>query len=559
MPPDTTPLDPDDERTALRKRVAELEAMLALGLTGRARAETALEKETLRRRILMNQSRDGIVILGQDHKVVEANRSFADMLGYTPDEMLSLHTWDWEAVMDEAAIRAAFSDLTAVNTTFETVHRRKDGSTLDVEISAAGTMVLDEPLIMAVVRDVGERKRTQAALVAAKEQAEAASRTKSEFLANMSHEVRTPINGIMGMLQLMAATSLDAEQREYQQNALRSAKRLNQLLADILDLSKIESGKLPVCNAAFTLEAIRESVLELFALPAREKGLDLSFRLEPGVPATVVGDESRLRQILFNLVGNAVKFTPAGGVAVEVCALGGPDRDLIRLLFTVRDTGIGIDEALLATIFEPFVQGDGSYVRRYQGAGLGLAIVRRLSQLMGGDLSIESAPGEGTAVHVCLPFAPPAEAAATETAGPGPDPAGQQAAHILVAEDDEVNMRCILGILTKWGHAATGAENGREVLRMAGQGAFDLILMDIQMPVMDGVEATRRIRNGEAGGIDPHIPIVAMTAHAMPGDRETFLAAGMDGYVAKPMDVATLRRAIASALGRSGGGMSPAC
>jgi signal transduction histidine kinase len=373
--------------------------------------------------------------------------------------------------------------------------------------------------------------------------AEASNRAKSEFLANMSHEIRTPLNGILGMLQLLGATPLGMEQREYVQAAVKSSKRLTRLLSDILDLSRVEAGKLVLEKSEFSLKSQEESVLELFTEAANEKGLELDVLFAPRLPAAVIGDDARLRQILFNLVGNAIKFTRKGYVRVEASPLENSRDHRLRILFTVKDTGVGIPEDRLQDIFEPFVQADGSYTRRFQGAGLGLSIVRKLVRLMDGELALESAEGEGTTVYLSLPFALPGPRHdQAEAAAPGAAPRIKRPLRVLFAEDEEVNLMAGKRMLEKSGYAVTTATNGHEVLKLLAERDFDLIIMDVQMPGLDGVEATKRIR--ACGAAYANIPIIAMTAYAMTGDKEKILAAGMDDYLAKPVDLAGLNDVI---------------
>ena len=381
-------------------------------------------------------------------------------------------------------------------------------------------------------------------LLAARDKAEKGNRAKSEFLANMSHEIRTPLNGILGMLQLMETTALNGEQKEYLFAAMQSSRRLTRLLADILDLSRIEAGKLAIHEKDFEVSGLGDSVLELFSPTARSKGLMLECLIGEGVAPRLSGDEVRIRQILFNLVGNAVKFTQAGHVRVEVAELAMLDPSQARLLFTVSDTGIGIPDELLKDIFEPFSQEEGTYTRRFQGAGLGLSIVRKLIGIMDGELCIDSLKGRGTTVTFTLPFKRPLSPHDDDARVRGVARSPGRPLRVLLAEDDQVSVITCQRMLEKLGHEAVAASDGQEALQLLAQGDFDLVLMDVQMPVMDGVEATRAIRTQSRFGDKRRIPIVAMTAYAMTGDREKFLEAGMNGYIAKPVDKAALEEVI---------------
>jgi CheY-like chemotaxis protein len=360
----------------------------------------------------------------------------------------------------------------------------------------------------------------------------------------MSHEIRTPLNGIMGMMQLLKTTRLDAEQSEYIQLATTSAERLTRLLADILDISSIEAGKLTFRENAFPVAMLCASVQELFGLTAREKGLDLKCEVAPDVPPTMLGDETRILQIIFNLIGNALKFTNAGRIHLRIEMVRPQIGTDERIHFSIADTGIGIPQEKLGNLFQPFFQVDGSNTRQYQGAGLGLAIVHRLVNLMHGNVDIQSEPGRGTTVHVTLPF----KAAANAPLGSSPDlpsaGSSKRSLNILLAEDDVSNQFVIRALLEKAGHAVVLAENGQQALAALAVRDFDLILMDVQMPVMDGVEATRAIRTSATLGPKAGIPIIALTAYAMLGDREAFLEAGMSEYLSKPFDMKDLDRII---------------
>ena len=515
-------------------------------ITERKLRREAIKREMKRHEILMESSNDGILVINTEHRIVEANRRFCEMLGYSREETVGMYTWEYEAYLNEEAIRQDFSDFTQVNAVLESRHRRKDGTFVDVEVSLTGGDVMGERLALAIVRDISERKRVQAELRRSKEKAEAASKAKSEFLANMSHEIRTPMNGILGMLQLLQTTNLDLEQTDYIRTAIQSSKRLNRLLSDILDLSRVEAGKLSLQSVSFDLGDCLRQVGELFEFSGREKGVVLDIHADPGITNRLIGDPTRLQQVLINLVGNAFKFTTVGTISVDAASLSSLTPGTQRVLFVVSDTGEGIPENKLGFLFSPFTQAHQGYTREHQGAGLGLSICKRLIELMGGSMVFDSMPGEGTTVYFSLSFqkdALPEDAPIPLPAAAQTRPARNLA--ILLAEDDRVNQIATKRLLEKMGHSVESAGNGAEALDILRDADFDLVLMDIQMPVMNGVDAIRAIREGRAGERHETIPIIALTAYAMAEDEARISGAGTDGYLSKPVGVGDLRAALA--------------
>ena len=482
-----------------------------------------------------------VVITDPNGAIEYVNLKFTEVTGYTAEDAIGQNPRILKSgeQPDEFYKKLWGTIASGSEWQGEITNKKKSGE-LYIEQAFISPIRDDKGVIshfVAVKEDVTERKRTEQELKKSTATAEAANRAKSEFLANMSHEIRTPMNAIIGFSHLCLQSELQAAQRDYLEKVYRSANSLLGIINDILDFSKVEAGKLEVEKVSFHLDEVLRGVSDVVSIRAEEKGLEFLFKSGREIPRSLVGDPLRLGQVLNNLVGNAIKFTEAGEVAVQV-KIESQSPGHVVLGFTVRDTGIGLTPEQVGKLFQSFSQADASTTRKYGGTGLGLAISKQLVELMGGTMWVESAPGKGSVFAFNLPFACPPEDAVPEAGAAEAAPAsiaglsGLSGLRVLLAEDNEFNRQLAIALLTRAGIEVSLAHDGIEAVKAVQQQEFDAVLMDIQMPNMDGFEATRNIRKNPALA---RLPIIAMTANAMAGDREQCLAAGMNDYIAKPI------------------------
>jgi PAS domain S-box-containing protein len=559
-----------DHQDHLEKLVRERTADLILAneqlrqeIAERKRVEQALRESEERFSTAFRTSPAAIAISTlEEGRFIDVNDQLLALSGYSRDEVIghtAIELGMWPSLMDRERVVQALRAHGSVRD-LEFKIRTTSGEPRDLLGSWELIELNGEPCVLSLASDITERKRLeeeQRARVAA----EAASRAKSEFLANISHEIRTPMNGIIGMTQLTLRTQFNGQQREYLGMVMTSADALLRIVNDLLDLSKIEAGKLELEQIAFDLRRSLQDTLDLFAVQARQKGVALACEIAPDLPNALVGDPGRLRQILVNLVGNALKFTDAGQISITVSSQQSPRGYLVgsqqswndnlqsticNLQFTMRDTGIGIPPEQQQLIFEPFAQAHPSASRGFGGAGLGLAICQNLVALMGGRIWVESQVGRGSTFHFSvhlgrceLPEAihehEPVVVHAQPSSAVPRTPGGRQL-RILLAEDNPINRQLAIALLEEAGHSVTAVSDGAQALAALDRVSFELILMDVQMPELGGLATTAVIRAREQAS-GAHTPIIAMTARAMHGDRERCLAAGMDGYISKPLDI----------------------
>jgi len=541
--------------TALRDAQDAIIGYLLIGTDNTARKLVEAEQKKLDQRLrdqqfytrsLIESNIDALMTTDPSGIITDVNKQMEALTDCTRDELIGapFKNYFTDPERAEAGIKRVLSEKKL--TDYELTACARDGKRTVVSYNATTFYDRDRTLqgVFAAARDVTERKQVEAELKQAKAVAESASQTKSDFLASMSHEIRTPMNAIIGIADLLAKTSLTPEQDKYVQIFRRAGDNLLHLINDILDLSKVEASQLELERTRFSLNDLLGKVTEMVGVPAQDKGLTLVCETAAGIPGDLIGDPTRLRQVLLNLLGNAIKFTESGEVALRVTRDAEfPDPGALR--FTIADTGIGIPRDKLGAVFDRFTQADSSTTRRYGGSGLGLTISKRLVELMGGRISVESTAGEGSVFAFTVPLEIWAGAAgdADVAARTGPE-APLRALRILLVEDSPDNRTITVAYLRDTPYRIESAENGAVAYEKFVAGHHDLVLMDRQMPVMDGLAATRAIRAWEKAQGRAPTPIIALTASALKGDQEKFVAAGCTAFLTKPIKQDVLLQAI---------------
>ncbi len=528
------------------KRDADGKPVRMIGTHSDITERILVQEKLLKLSKAVENSPASVVITDLNGTIEYVNPKFTKVTGYTAQEAIGQNPRILKSgTFSQKVYEKLWQTILAGEVWQGEFHNKKKSGESYFEAATISPIRDDKGNIayfVAVKEDITERKRTEQELKKSMAAAEAANSAKSEFLANMSHEIRTPMNAIIGFSHLCLQSRLEPEQQDYLEKVYRSANSLLGIINDILDFSKVEAGKMEVEKIPFRLDTVLRSAADIASVRAGEKGLALRFDKEPGIPLTLVGDPLRLGQVLNNLIGNAIKFTEAGEVTVRI-GVESQDSGHFVLGFTVRDTGIGMTTEQVGKLFQSFSQADTSTTRKYGGTGLGLAISRRFVELMGGTMWVESTPGEGSVFAFNLPFVSQHEELTVDTGIPSvPALASLSGLRVLLVEDNELNRQLATKLLMRAGIEVSTANDGAEAVQAVQQQKFDAVLMDVQMPNMDGMEATRAIRKNPALA---ELPIIAMTANVMTGDRERCLAAGMSDYLSKPIHHNVLYAAIA--------------
>ncbi|SMF30066.1 response regulator [Desulfovibrio gilichinskyi] len=517
----------DNMVNLLRKREKERNNALA-----------SVRESNERSRTLLLNTPSGICLVNPVSQFIEfMNPAFMDIFNVHDENLKNLQLKAFHPQKDSTKVDKIFEKHILHEISFSPAlpAMTLNGREICVDVSSAIVTINGRNLLALFFTDITAHKHSENELIGAKEVAERANRVKDEFLANISHEIRTPLNGVMGTLQLMQETPLDSEQESYVEIALGSSNNLLKVLNDLLDFSKIEAGKLDIIEEPFELESLIEESVNLFQFQARENNISFHSHIDPSTQKFYIGDIGRIRQILFNLIGNSIKFTESGSIAVQVYSLPHRDPNKERLFFSVEDTGVGISDDKIGYIFESFTQVDGALSRKHQGTGLGLPIVKRLVNLMGGNITVETEVGVGTTILFCV-LVTKTDYIDIQDKKDHQRKKSDTPLRILLVEDEMVNRIMAQKLLEKAGHSIICAQNGEECLEKLRKHSFDVILMDVQMPVMDGFETTNIIRNSKEFSKIAEIPIVALTAHASNKDLNKAKLTGMDEFVSKPFN-----------------------
>jgi PAS domain S-box-containing protein len=503
--------------------ILRISANLLSATIAQAEARRIIQDSERMFRTLIEGASDGILI-SQGGITLDANDSLCRMFGYQAEEIKGKYVLEF--VTEESRPSSLEKIENGYSRPYESVGLKKDGSHFDLEILGKTLEINGEKIRMTTIRDISEKKLIESALKDSELKSREATKAKSEFLANMSHEIRTPLNGVLGMAGLLSDTHLDEQQKSYVDIIRNSGDSLLAIVNDILDFSKIEAKKLTFENISFDLKKSVEDIKQILSYALKQKGLDLEIEIDPKLSMFVLGDPTRLRQILMNLVGNAIKFTPKGSVIIRAWH----KNELTR--FEIIDTGIGIPAAGIKNMFQAFSQVDSSTTRKFGGTGLGLSICKELVEAMQGHIGVDSIEGVGSTFWFELPLPADQKNDPQKINSKNVVTLSSRKLRILIAEDNNVNSLIARKMVEKLGHTVNLVANGREAIEALQLAPYDLILMDCQMPEMDGFAATQAIRSAKN-----NIQIIAMTAHAMAGDRERCLAVGMDDYVTKPMKI----------------------
>lgn len=540
------------------RQLSESNARLELEIAEHRRLEDMLREANRYNRSLIEANPDPLVAIGRDGRITDVNSATEGATGYSREDLIGTDFSDYftEPEMARAVYRKVF--LEELVQDYELGLRHRDGDSVPViynasvyrdhagEISGVFAAARDISVLKRVEEELREHRgqleelvsQRTAQLVLAREEAEAANKAKSAFLANISHEIRTPINGIVGLVELLKSSELTDEQLEWLDGITLSGNNLLNIINDVLDLAKIEAGRLEVETIDFNLAGTVDEAVRSQRLVIEKKGLWIRVEMDPALPETVVGDPLRIKQVLLNLLSNAAKFTSQGGVTVSVQVVERRQRQ-VEVRLSVTDTGVGLSGESRERIFLPFCQGDSSTTRKYGGSGLGLAICKNLTDLMGGVIGCQSVLGKGSTFYFTLPLSLHAREQTRTPADAAPQIALPGPLTLLLVDDNDMNRLVISKLLIHMGHDVDCAENGMRALEMWQGRRYDAIIMDVQMPEMDGIQTTRAIRERERSS-GAHTPIIALTAIAFPGDRDDLLGSGFDAYASKPISVKDL-------------------